>query len=61
MERVVELKTPIAWQAPTLADADLPLWFRGTLFNELYYLGDGGSVWTNGDEPETERIKKKGM
>lgn len=49
-----------AWQAPTLADADLPLWFRGTLFNELYYLVDGGSVWTHGEEPESERAKKKG-
>lgn len=49
------------WQQPTLNDADLPMWFRGTLFNELYYLVDGGSVWTHGEEPETERARKKGM
>lgn len=49
-----------AWQQPTLNDADLPLWFRGTLFNELYYLVDGGSLWTHGEEPEAERARKKG-
>ncbi len=34
-----------AWQAPYVNDASKPLWYRGQLFNELYILADGGSVW----------------
>jgi non-lysosomal glucosylceramidase len=34
-----------AWQSPILEDAALPAWYRGALFNELYYLVDGGTVW----------------
>jgi non-lysosomal glucosylceramidase len=34
-----------AWQAPYVTDASKPLWYRGALFNELYILADGGSVW----------------
>jgi non-lysosomal glucosylceramidase len=37
-----------AWQAPILADAGRPDWYKGALFNELYYLVDGGTVWTEG-------------
>jgi non-lysosomal glucosylceramidase len=37
-----------AWQAPTLADSARPDWYKGALFNELYYLVDGGTVWTDG-------------
>ena len=38
-----------AWQAPILADANRPDWYKGALFNELYYLVDGGTVWTDGE------------
>ena len=38
-----------AWQAPILADPTRPDWYKGALFNELYYLVDGGTVWTDGD------------
>ena len=38
-----------AWQAPILADPARPDWYKGALFNELYYLVDGGTVWTDGD------------
>jgi len=38
-----------AWQAPILADPTRPEWYKGALFNELYYLVDGGTVWTNGE------------
>ena len=38
-----------AWQAPVLADATRPDWYKGALFNELYYLVDGGTVWTDGE------------
>jgi non-lysosomal glucosylceramidase len=34
-----------AWQAPYIRDESKPLWYRGMLFNELYPLADGGSVW----------------
>ena len=38
-----------AWQAPILADPERPDWYKGALFNELYFLVDGGTVWTDGD------------
>jgi len=34
-----------AWQSPVLRDPDLPDWFKSAVFNELYYLADGGTVW----------------
>jgi non-lysosomal glucosylceramidase len=34
-----------AWQAPYVSDDSKPLWYRGMLFNELYPLADGGTVW----------------
>ncbi len=37
-----------AWQAPILADPERPDWYKGALFNELYFLVDGGTVWTDG-------------
>ncbi|HEY9121847.1 MAG TPA: non-lysosomal glucosylceramidase [Brevefilum sp.] len=37
-----------AWQIPILEDEGLPLWYRQMLFNETYYLVDGGTIWTAG-------------
>jgi non-lysosomal glucosylceramidase len=34
-----------AWQKPIVTDEKKPAWYRGELFNELYYLADGGTVW----------------
>jgi non-lysosomal glucosylceramidase len=34
-----------AWQAPYINDESKPLWYRGTLFNEMYIVADGGSFW----------------
>jgi non-lysosomal glucosylceramidase len=34
-----------SWQAPYVTDESKPLWYRGALFNELYVLADGGSLW----------------
>lgn len=34
-----------AWQAPYVNDESKPLWYRGMLFNELYDIADGGSLW----------------
>jgi non-lysosomal glucosylceramidase len=38
-----------AWQAPILNDATRPDWYKTALINELYYLVDGGTVWTEGE------------
>ncbi len=35
------------WQQPVL-ESDLPDWLKCALFNELYYLVDGGTAWTAG-------------
>src|SRR5215470_4949519 len=36
-----------AWQKPYIEDKSKPLWFRGELFNEMYILADGGTVWAH--------------
>src|SRR5580692_1566193 len=36
------------WQAPYIADGSTPAWYRGELFNEMYFLADGGTFWDNG-------------
>jgi non-lysosomal glucosylceramidase len=33
------------WQAKYVNDESKPLWYRGMLFNEMYILADGGTVW----------------
>jgi non-lysosomal glucosylceramidase len=33
------------WQSTIVNDESKPLWYRGMLFNELYDLADGGSLW----------------
>jgi non-lysosomal glucosylceramidase len=38
-----------AWQAPILGDATRPEWYKSALINELYFLVDGGTVWTEGE------------
>jgi non-lysosomal glucosylceramidase len=34
------------WQQPILEQPDLPNWFKMALFNELYFLTDGGTLWS---------------
>ncbi len=43
-----------AWQRPILEDAARPAWYRAAVFNELYFLVDGGTFWEAGevDGPE---------
>lgn len=36
------------WQQPILDDINRPDWYKTALFNELYYLVDGGTFWGNG-------------
>ncbi|KAM7473047.1 hypothetical protein LguiA_011230 [Lonicera macranthoides] len=40
-----------AWQKTILQDKWLPEWYPITLFNELYYLNAGGTIWTDGSAP----------
>ncbi|HET6178884.1 MAG TPA: non-lysosomal glucosylceramidase [Candidatus Sulfotelmatobacter sp.] len=44
-----------AWQSPIASDESKPLWYRGELFNELYIVADGGSLWGRpvGSEPKS--------
>ncbi|ONK56486.1 uncharacterized protein A4U43_C10F9250 [Asparagus officinalis] len=39
------------WQRPILQDKKLPPWYPVTLFNQLYYLNAGGTIWTDGLPP----------
>jgi non-lysosomal glucosylceramidase len=47
-----------AWQAPVLDDPERPAWYKAALFNELYFLVDGGTFWeggeVGGDEPAAD-------
>ena len=38
-----------AWQAPILDDPERPDWYKAALFNELYFLVDGGTFWEAGE------------
>jgi non-lysosomal glucosylceramidase len=38
-----------AWQGPYLDDPDRPDWYTAALFNELYFLVDGGTFWEAGE------------
>uniref|UniRef100_A0A453FQ64 Glycosyl-hydrolase family 116 N-terminal domain-containing protein n=1 Tax=Aegilops tauschii subsp. strangulata TaxID=200361 RepID=A0A453FQ64_AEGTS len=40
------------WQRPVLHDKRLPEWYPVALFNELYYLNAGGTIWTDGLPPK---------
>ena len=48
------------WQRPILDDPERPAWYRAALFNELYFLVDGGTFWEAGEvggpEPEADDI-----
>ena len=47
-----------AWQAPILADPARPDWYKGALFNELYFMVDGGTLWTDGPPILPERARR---
>ena len=51
----------VAWQKTVIEDDRLPEWYRMALFNELYYVVDGGTIWgypaaQNPAEPEIGRF-----
>ena len=35
----------VQWQRPVLSDPRLPDWYKSALYNELYVLVDGGTLW----------------
>jgi non-lysosomal glucosylceramidase len=37
------------WQRPIIDDPERPAWYRAALFNELYFLVDGGTFWEAGE------------
>ncbi|MGF1512702.1 MAG: GH116 family glycosyl hydrolase [Elainellaceae cyanobacterium] len=43
-----------AWQQPILDRDDLPDWFKMALFNELYDLASGGSLWSAASDRNPE-------
>ena len=49
-----------AWQAPVLGDPGRPDWYAMALFNELYFLVDGGTFWEAGEvggpEPASDAV-----
>ncbi|XP_037957731.1 non-lysosomal glucosylceramidase isoform X2 [Teleopsis dalmanni] len=34
-----------AWQHPILEDEGLPEWYKCAIFNQLYFISDGGTIW----------------
>jgi non-lysosomal glucosylceramidase len=54
-----------AWQAPILADPGRPAWYKAALFNELYFLVDGGTFWEAGEvggpEPDPADVGRFGL
>eukprot|EP01134_Creolimax_fragrantissima_P001563 CFRG1563T1 len=38
------------WQYPILSDSGLPDWYKSALFNESYFIADGGTVWLAGKD-----------
>ena len=42
------------WQKPILQDDSLPDFFKAAIFNELYFIADGGTVWVDIDEKAIE-------
>ena len=50
LDRMPTWRTAIeAWQRPVLTSAERPDWYKAALFNELYFLVDGGSFWEAGE------------
>ncbi len=44
----------VDWQTPILDDPDRPTWYKTALFNELYFLADGGTAWEHGQVGEPD-------
>ncbi|KAG6423027.1 hypothetical protein SASPL_113410 [Salvia splendens] len=49
------------WQNPILKDDKLPEWYKFTLFNELYFLVAGGTVWIDSGSPMEDSVGIKSV
>ncbi|KAJ8963421.1 hypothetical protein NQ318_018901 [Aromia moschata] len=47
------------WQEGVLSDSDLPDWYKSALFNESYFISDGGSVWVSLPEDEAKKLPER--
>jgi non-lysosomal glucosylceramidase len=46
------------WQSKVLDNGELPDWYKSALFNETYFVSDGGSIWVTVDEEEAKKLSK---
>jgi non-lysosomal glucosylceramidase len=46
------------WQAPVLHNTALPRFYRYTLFNELYFLAEGGTLWLDSSDGTAHELPK---
>ncbi|XP_018319798.1 non-lysosomal glucosylceramidase [Agrilus planipennis] len=44
------------WQESVLNDDALPDWYKGVLFNQTYFISDGGTVWLDIDEEKSKTM-----
>ena len=42
----------VKWQMEILDDPGLPDWFKSAVFNEMYYIADGGTQWLDFENKE---------
>ncbi|KAK0057638.1 non-lysosomal glucosylceramidase [Biomphalaria pfeifferi] len=48
------------WQKPILESNLLPTWYKSAIFNELYFISDGGTVWFDVTDSQHETVNKYG-
>lgn len=46
-----------AWQRPILEDTGLPDWYKSAIFNELYFISDGGTLWLTCDSSFDKKLE----
>ncbi|XP_078701010.1 non-lysosomal glucosylceramidase-like [Branchiostoma floridae x Branchiostoma belcheri] len=51
-ERTIE-----EWQRPVLDNQSYPDWYRSALFNELYYMSDGGTIWLVAEDSSVGHVE----
>ncbi|XP_037870253.1 non-lysosomal glucosylceramidase isoform X1 [Bombyx mori] len=51
------------WQESILNNGSIPDWLKSALFNELYYVADGGTIWldVHDEYPDTDPRKEFGL
>lgn len=42
-----------------LSDRSLPHWYKSALFNELYFISDGGTIWVESNEEFPNGVRHK--